>query len=260
MAQKEAEETLATVKLSTTPKEATQEARNTAVFLKKLLDQKPNPVMIHGNRHMEFEDWITLGNYYGLSIATHDAQPVEVFGVKGFKAQADVIRIEDGVRVGGSEAYCFSDETNWRNKPLFQLASMAQTRAGSKALSNVLRWVVALEGISGTPAEEMTNTSKRVKPSQVVNTPEPPAPPKKAAATKKTKKPTPPGPKVELLPNYDELRKTCKPLDMILEEMDAANETDLNDISIIEAGSMMVGRQDLTPGDLKAVRKALQGA
>ena len=55
----------ATVKLSTTPQEATNEARATAVFLKKLLDQKPNPVMIHGNRHMEFEDWITLGNYYG---------------------------------------------------------------------------------------------------------------------------------------------------------------------------------------------------
>lgn len=259
MAEKENKETLpATVKLSTTPKEATQEARNTAVFLKKLLDQKPNPVMIHGNRHMEFEDWITLGNYYGLSIATRDAEPVEVFGVKGFKAQADVIRIEDGVRVGGSEAYCFSDEKNWRGKPLFQLASMAQTRAGSKALANVLRWVVALEGISGTPAEEMTNTSKRVKPSQVVNTPEPPAPPKKAAA-KKTKKATSKNPKIELLPNYDELRKTCKPLDMILEEMDLTDEK-LTDTSIIEAGSMMVGRQDLTPGDLKAVRKALQGA
>lgn len=253
------EETLpATVKLSTTPQEATNEARSTAVFLKKLLDQKPNPVMIHGNRHMEFEDWITLGNYYGLSIATRDAEPVEVFGVKGFKAQADVIRIEDGVRVGGSEAYCFSDEKNWRGKPLFQLASMAQTRAGSKALANVLRWVVALEGISGTPAEEMTNNSRPPK-NMKINTPEPPAPPKNAAATKKTKKPTPSDPKVELLPNYEELRKTCKPLDMILQEMDLTDEK-LTDTTIIEAGSMMVGRQDLTPGDLKAVRKALQGA
>src|SRR3990167_4301795 len=38
---------------------------------------------------------------------------------------------------------------------------MAQTRAGSKALSNVLRWVVVLAGYKGTPAEEMTGSEPR---------------------------------------------------------------------------------------------------
>lgn len=39
--------------------------------------------------------------------------------------------------------------------PTFQLASMAQTRANSKALRNVLAWVVVLAGYRPTPAEEM---------------------------------------------------------------------------------------------------------
>ena len=39
--------------------------------------------------------------------------------------------------------------------PQFQLRSMAQTRAGAKALRNALGWVVVLAGYKPTPAEEM---------------------------------------------------------------------------------------------------------
>ena len=39
--------------------------------------------------------------------------------------------------------------------PLFQLSSMAQTRACAKALRNVLSWVVVLAGYRTTPAEEI---------------------------------------------------------------------------------------------------------
>lgn len=39
--------------------------------------------------------------------------------------------------------------------PLFQLSSMAQTRACAKALRNILSWVVVLAGYKATPAEEL---------------------------------------------------------------------------------------------------------
>lgn len=39
--------------------------------------------------------------------------------------------------------------------PQFQLRSMAQTRAGAKALRNALGWVVVLAGYKPTPAEEL---------------------------------------------------------------------------------------------------------
>src|SRR3990167_1775382 len=42
--------------------------------------------------------------------------------------------------------------------PLFQLRSMAQTRACAKAYRNVLAWVVVLAGFKPTPAEEMTGS------------------------------------------------------------------------------------------------------
>ena len=41
-------------------------------------------------------------------------------------------------------------------KPLFQLKSMAQTRACSKVLRQVFAWIVVLAGYRPTPAEEMT--------------------------------------------------------------------------------------------------------
>jgi hypothetical protein len=44
--------------------------------------------------------------------------------------------------------------------PLFQLASMAQTRANAKALRNVLSWVVELAGYKTTPAEELTDKTE----------------------------------------------------------------------------------------------------
>lgn len=183
----------ATVELATQPAMATENGLNAVTYLMKLLDKKQHKVMINGKRHIEFDDWIILGNYYGITVKSEDAEPVEVFGVKGAKARASVIRIEDGVNIGGAVAYCMGDERNWRGKPWFQIASMAQTRAGSKALANVLRGFVALKGISGTPAEEMTGNEKPVRTTK-------PAPAKKMKVRKTPaggKKPAP-APKSEM--------------------------------------------------------------
>jgi hypothetical protein len=49
---------------------------------------------------------------------------------------------------------CVGEET----VPLFQLASMAQTRAGAKSLANKFRYVAVLAGYEPTPAEEMVGT------------------------------------------------------------------------------------------------------
>jgi len=142
------------------PAQVILQAREAAKVLQDVVSRKPKPVMINGEQYLEFEDWQTVARFYGLSVKTHDAQPVDVWGVKGFKAQADVIDNRTGYVVGGAEAYCMTDEENWTTKPMFQVASMAQTRAGSKAQSNMLRWVVVLAGYRGTPAEEMTGKER----------------------------------------------------------------------------------------------------
>jgi hypothetical protein len=77
--------------------------------------------------------------------------------------------------ISSADAMCLNDEEKWSSRakyeyvngvktktdevpvPLFQLRSMAQTRACAKALRNILAWVVVLGGFKPMPAEEMTD-------------------------------------------------------------------------------------------------------
>jgi hypothetical protein len=140
------------------PQKTIERGKEMAQALKSVVDNKSKPVIINGEKYLEFEDWQTLGRFFSYSVRTSDAQPVEVNGVKGAKAKAEVIDNKTGLIIGSAEAYCLYDEKNWENKPFFQLASMSQTRAGAKALRNVLAWVVVLAGYKATPAEEMIGT------------------------------------------------------------------------------------------------------
>ena len=120
--------------------------------------------------HLFYEAWQTLAKFYGCSIRTGDAQFVKIDEVQGAKAKAEIIDDETGRVVGGAEAYCMRDERNWENKPWYQLASMAQTRAGSKAARNKWAFVPALAGYATTPAEEMDGVENGKKHPQTAKT------------------------------------------------------------------------------------------
>jgi len=145
------------------PEIVLQEAQKAATALQRVVANKRKPVIFKGEQYLEFEDWQTVAKFYGLCTRSVEAVPVEIFGIKGAKARAEVIDLRTGMIVGGAEAYCMRDEENWKEKPWFQLASMAQTRAGAKALRNVLAWVVVLAGYRPTPAEELTSSPSQVK-------------------------------------------------------------------------------------------------
>lgn len=155
------------------------ENHNALAVVHEVLHNKEKPVIVNGKRHLEFEDWIALGNAFGIAVRTGEAEPVEIFEAKGFKARAEVVRVSDGIIIGGAEAYCLNNERSWRNKDYFQMASMAQTRAGSKALSNQLRGFVSLDkNLNGTPSEEMVGINNEKK-GQVRRRKKAPAQPKK---------------------------------------------------------------------------------
>ena len=165
------------------PEIVLKNARIAAMALTTVISQKKKPIIMNGEQYLEFEDWQTCGQFYGYTVKTGDAVMVEINGVKGAKAQADLIDIKTGMYLGGAEAYCMRDEEHWNTRPRyewqgqgenrkrvkvgdevvpwFQLASMAQTRAGAKAFRNRLSWVVALAGYKTTPAEEMTDNTIR---------------------------------------------------------------------------------------------------
>ena len=137
------------------PGEIVESARVGAKALTDIINQKPKKVIINGEQYIEFEDWQLVGQFFGVSVRTLDPEPVTIGGIDGARAEALLIHMESGLEIGGASAYCMKDEEKWMNKPWYQLASMAQTRAGAKALRNRFSWVVVLAGYKTTPAEEM---------------------------------------------------------------------------------------------------------
>lgn len=137
-----------------------EEAQKAAIALSKVIEGKAKKVQFNGKTYLQFEDWQTLGRFYGVTAVVQSTKYVE-FGeddekVRGFESQAQALLVNTNQVISAAEAMCLDDEPNWSKKPLFQLKSMAQTRACAKVLRNVLAWVVVLAGYQPTPAEEMT--------------------------------------------------------------------------------------------------------
>ena len=190
------------------------EAQGAAVALRDVIARKPRPVVMNGEQYLEFEDWQTLGRFYGVtSKVDGDPEYVQFGAARGFKASA--VALHRGAVISRATALCLDDEEKWGRRPkyewhlvmkdgrvlpedqapadkaewkwepgaggknrpkrervlvgeeavpLYQLASMAQTRACAKALRNVLSWVAVLAGYRPTPAEEMDGVASRTAP------------------------------------------------------------------------------------------------
>ena len=147
-------------------------------------------------QYLENEDWQTVAYFYGHTAKIVSTGHVDYGDMgSGFEATA-VLCDHNGIEVSRAESMCLNTETNWgmvseyawvdvldengkkiwdgklfngkggykrtkekvgeTPKPLFQLRSMAQTRALSKVIANKFKWVVVLAGYGATPAEEMT--------------------------------------------------------------------------------------------------------
>lgn len=172
------------------PTQVLEEARKAAKALMEVVALKKDPVIFNGDQYLELEDWQTVGKFYGLTPKNIASRYVEYGGVTGWEAESIVID-RNGNEVGRAESMCMSDEDNWgdvpvytwedvlddkgkkiwdaekkrykgkrvqtgsKPKPMFQLRSMAQTRASAKALRSILSWVVVLAGFKPNVAEEM---------------------------------------------------------------------------------------------------------
>lgn len=168
--------------VSRPPELVLAEAQRAAKALTDVMKKKAKPVMMNGEQYLEFEDWQTVGKFYGLAAKVATTNPIELGGARGFEARAVVVDVKTGVEVSAADSMCLNDEPKWSTRakyewktvngkrvkeqvgeeavPMFQLRSMAQTRACAKALRNVLAWVVVLAGYKPTPAEEMTGHEK----------------------------------------------------------------------------------------------------
>lgn len=139
---------------SNDPEKVLEFAHKAAKALMTVVNAKPKQTIINGERFLSFEDWLTVAGIYGTTVGVEFTKPImKNDAIFGYEAKA--VAYKNGVIISSAEASCFREESNWRNKPEFQLKSMAQTRACAKCLRNVFAWVVVLGGFKPTPSEEM---------------------------------------------------------------------------------------------------------
>ncbi len=154
---------------STKPEEIRQEAADIAKTLKQVVKDGNLSSNIQGKEFLRVEAWQTLGFFMKITPVCEWSREIE----DGYKARV-AATAANGQVIGAAEAVCLRTEDNWKTRPAYALLSMAQTRATSKALSSVLRWIVTMAGYSGTPFEEMdgvkprqeTKQKPQVKPSE----------------------------------------------------------------------------------------------
>jgi hypothetical protein len=177
--------------------------RATAVAneLRAIVDEKGLAVpMGKSGEHLRVEAWITTGAFCGITPQTEWTQELRhpVTGdLEGYKARVQSIRLATGEAIGAAESSCHFDEQLKRyDGTLFDrwmeygrpnrhaCMSMAQTRATSKALAQVLRWIPVLAGYSGTPFEEMPPEDREPQHSEPPNTAPREAAPPQAAPSK----------------------------------------------------------------------------
>jgi hypothetical protein len=219
---------LALVTMDSAPITVLNEARRAATALQQVIAQKPRKVVMNGKQYLEFEDWQTVGRFYGVTAkGDGDPEPVNMGQddsgkpIRGFRASAVAVD-KMGHVLSRATAYCLTDEEKWGSRskyvwmyakksggwspedpgkeeivwekneqtgkskpkkqkvqmgtesvPLFQLASMAQTRAAAKALRNVLSWVAVLGGYGTTPAEELDGVAESTVDAEIVPPAEP---------------------------------------------------------------------------------------
>jgi hypothetical protein len=164
-----------------TPDEVVKQATAVANALKPIVDSKQMAKRIGNRDHLQIEAWQTLGALLKVTpvcVATRRIEPEVSFTVKGRKFSGrgqqrtvteeyeyEVVghsyeatveaRTLDGRTIGSATAICSREEDTWKGRDDYALLSMAQTRASSRALASVLRFVVTLAGYAATPAEEM---------------------------------------------------------------------------------------------------------
>jgi hypothetical protein len=131
-------------------------ASQKAKILKNIVDQQQLSVKIGKGEHLRVEGWQTIAAGYGYTCATTIEEFIKdgdrIIGVKAHCVVYDRM----GQVCGGADAVRFGDEDGAKDQNVSQWAGMAQTRAVSRALRELLAWVAILAGFSATPAEEMT--------------------------------------------------------------------------------------------------------
>lgn len=146
---------------TTNPTEHINRAVETATALKDVIAKRGLIANIAGKQYVLYDGWTLLASLVGTSPVEDWTRPLP--DGNGWEARVMVMR--GGQIIGAAEAMCTRDEKRWARADEFSLRSMAQTRAGAKALRTCLGFIVQLAGYEATPYDEMPQDTYNAPPS-----------------------------------------------------------------------------------------------
>jgi len=154
---------------SSDPVEAVEQAQQIIKAISKKCEGERFVSTVKGNKYPRVEWWTTVGAPLSLApfVIPESVQPIMVDDTFwGYEAVAEIrdLRFDPPKTVTSAKAIVTKDEPNWEKDPPHAMASMAQTRAVSKAYRLALSFLAVLAGLEATPAEEMTGNGKSAPP------------------------------------------------------------------------------------------------
>jgi hypothetical protein len=159
------------------PEQHIKEARAVAEAFRKEARRLQLFKRIGESDHLLVEGWQLLASLYHVTASIQSTRYIEIGDAHGWEATAEAIFVPTGQKISSADGMVLDDEDKWGMvskyewvdnkkkkvgdvaKPLQQLRSMAQTRAQSKVLSNLLKFVARMAGFATAPAEEMSEES-----------------------------------------------------------------------------------------------------
>ena len=131
---------------------------NLGTNLSKFIKEKKLTTPIKGKDYVHVEAWMFIGMYLGYTALCTNIQDLSTGDEIKYKAQVE-IKNRDGIVVGSGFSLCSNKEEGKKFFTENAIASMAQTRATSKAYRLILSPIIKAAGFEATPAEEMTTDS-----------------------------------------------------------------------------------------------------
>jgi len=137
-------------------KQVVEKAKDIAGILSNVIQEKNLYTVIENKKYVHCEGWTLAGAMLGLfPVITEIREEKNPKGVK-YIATCE-IRTSDGRTIAKGQSECASWEKKRQKRHYedFEIRSMAQTRAVSKAFRLLLSWIMVFGGYEPTPAEEM---------------------------------------------------------------------------------------------------------
>lgn len=125
-----------------------------AQTLAKFIQEKKLTTTIQGKEFVQVDGWQFAGSQLGVVPVLTSLENFSEGTEYKYRAEVDLIRLSDGLKVGKGIAICSNKERTKKSFEEYAIASMAQTRAEGKAFRMLCSWLIKAAGFDTTPAEE----------------------------------------------------------------------------------------------------------